>query len=67
MCHWVVSDILHYCAFAGKLNPKAQHYFTTFFDAKKAEVFTYPRPEGFILLRQDKNAPMYAPVPAVKK
>lgn len=67
MCHWVVSDILHYCAFAGKLTPQAQHYYTTFYDAKKTEVFSYPRPQGFTLLRQDKNKPMYAPIQPVKK
>jgi CpeT/CpcT family (DUF1001) len=66
ICQREMSEQLRYYIFNGMLRVDEQYFFTTFYDANKKPVFTYPRPKGLWFVRQDKNKPAFAPV-SVKK
>ena len=58
-CKRYISDLIRYFDFQAMLSPQGQSHFTVFYNEQEEEVFSYPRPNGAIYKRVDKNNPPY--------
>lgn len=60
-CKFKLSEQIQYFAMLGRVSPYKQNLFTEYYDNNQKLLFGYPRPDGVILMRQDKKTPVYAP------
>jgi len=58
-CAWKMSEQIYFLKHGILYTPEVLRTYTEFYDKNQKLVFAYPRPEGFELVRVDKNKPTF--------
>ncbi len=58
-CQRDISDVIKSFKHCATISPDVNRTYTEFFDKNQKMLFSYPRPDGFELMRVDKNTPSF--------